>query len=414
MTLKLSERELEDLLRQPGKKPKPPADLLARLRADLPAELEMAPPAPLEPAPSSNVLRPARWTRPLISLAASLAVLAGGSLIAYRGFRDSALPAPASEAAAVAAQDLPALAPPEKPPEKLREELKAKQEQALPAEAPRIAPLRADAGGGRSFNLESRGLIVPVAPKKDALPLPVAEQLKVEKPPAPPSSEGIATGADGGLLLDAKEREAAAAPDRAASETTALREDALPAAPPAALQVPPLENPGIEANRQQPMPEPQAFGELDKRKETRRLESPATQGDFPRPELSRAAAAAPKQVDRLTADGDLGDAWRRIERDLAGGGWPGKEALAAAREPRDAENAAPAARAAPRGAELAADPSAQLREDLLDFLDRRDHGRRVLYDLRRRAIRLAEKRPDDERISSVLRIINLAIKLSPD
>ncbi len=45
MTLKLSDRELERLLRgDDGAATRPPAGLLARLRADLPGELPLAPP----------------------------------------------------------------------------------------------------------------------------------------------------------------------------------------------------------------------------------------------------------------------------------------------------------------------------------------------------------------------------------
>lgn len=399
MTLKLSDRDVEALLRDQDRDVRPPADLLARLRADLPAELPAQLP-PREPE-GGKVLRPARWNPALLSLAATLAVLVGGSLIAYRSFREPQVPWPAETAAvkqdvAPAGRDEPAVQP------------------AFPAASapvdisPPPAPLRQERPAPPA---EVAGEKTQSDPLKMRANARLGSGQLLQAPPPADEKELV-----GGILLEVQETDAAAAPAAGtvasapapAEPLAASREEAAPLAPRA------LENPGIEANSRLAGPAP-GFAEAEKRKDRMQLESPTTQGDALRAEVIPASAAAvPKPATSMAAGGDLGEAWRKIERDLAGGAWPKAEAIAAARLQVAPEPLSPRARTLPRGAVLPVDPSATLRDDLLDFFAREEHGRHYLLDLRRRALRLAEKHPDDQRIQSLLRLVNLAIKLSPD
>lgn len=391
MTLKISDRDVEKLLRQPDRSSAPPADLLARLRADLPAELPIA---PLTGAPTSGeegkVLRPARWNRPLLSLAATLAVLIGGSLIAYQTFRQSPRPESAGESAVMKSQDLQETI--------LRDQAVAAPTPAAPAApkektAPPPARQSAPTGGGGFAPLDEARAQEKPETKKDLLAPP---------PPVPPGEPEAAEDADG-----EHDRLSAGAAAKKAEE------ESLEAARP--VEVPVLaESPAIEANSAFPAPQVVQRAPVDDVK-GRRLETTSTQGDLRWIDAARAPAAAPppRADEILLGAAAAGDAaWRSIERALAEGRWPNGEELEAAR----AEKLSPAAAARPgaratrqrAGAERNGDSWMRLREDILDFLSREEKGRSELTDLRRRTLRLLELEPGDERGPELLRILNLA------
>lgn len=393
MTLKISDRDVEKLLRQPDRSSAPPADLLARLRADLPAELPIA---PLTGAAASGeegkMLRPARWNRPLLSLAATLAVLIGGSLIAYQTFRQSPRPESAGESAVVKSQGL-------------QETILRDQAVAAPAPAVPAAPKEKTAAAAARPSAPIRGGDGGFAPLDEARARekPATEKdLPAPPPPVPPGEPEAAEDADG-----EQDRLSAGA---AANEA---EEESLEAARPVEVPVL-LESPAIEANSAFPAPQVFQRAPVDDFK-VRRLETTSTQSDLRWIDAPRAPAAAPppRADEILLGAADAADAaWRSIERALAEGRWPNGEELEAAR----AEKLAPAAAARPgawatrqrAGAERNGDSWMRLREDVLDFLAREEKGRSELAELRRRTLRLLDLEPGDERGKALLRILNLA------
>lgn len=397
MTLKLSDRDVEQLLREPDRETRPPAELLARLRAELPAEL-IPSPLPVEPA---TLLRPPQWRRTLLSLAASLAVLVGGSLVAYRTFRQAAPPA-ATGAIHAAKKDVAA-------------EVAAPREDTPPlsAAAPETAPLapppakekRAAAGGA-------------APPQRTSIPKTRAALPAAASPvAAEPKREGVAGGGVGGIAAPAPPldedafAEGLAAPDPAARE---LAEGELAATAKQTENPPRLESPGIEANRQAAGAPAPLADERDGEDWRRRLESPTTQGDLGRARPAPPAAAPAARLQEISAvtAPPADPAWRSIERALAGGRWPSAEEIAAARSPSPPSAAAdqpgsPSTRHRSAAAEVA-DPWVRLREQTLDFLAREEKSRSELAELRRRAVRLFEKNPGGEKGKALLRVLNLA------
>ena len=409
MTLKLSERELERLLRgEPGADLRPPEGLLARLRSELPQELPVESPA----AAPAKVLRPAFWQRsPLLVMAATLAVVVGGSLLAYRTMRATAPPAleasppasakPASPQADTTAGGAGALADSStaaEPLDQLRQDgalARAAQPAAAPEReaGPRPAPTPA-AAAPKS---------VPIAPVelKEA-----AEASRLDDPLAAAATGGVPGEVPGGT---------AAAPQEDELVTSNEAPPPSPAAPPR------LESPGIEGN-----------STLRDLAELRQLQSPTVQGDLGKHEPARAAgtpaapaAAPPAFGGAADADADnFGDGWRQLERTLASGRWPLAAEVAALRRPAAPEK--DLARARQRTAEKAkqdpkeglpaaelADPVLRLREDLLVFLGRETKPRAELQALRERALELSAKDPADPRCAALLRTLNLAEQLLP-
>jgi hypothetical protein len=438
MTLKLSERELEKLLRGDGRDFSPPAGLFERLRADLPAELPAF--SPHEEGPhggEGRVLRPAVWwRRPLVTLAATLAVAAGASVVAWRGFREMAQPA-----AELAAR-------PSTPP--AADASEGKQLQELESAALKDEVTGADrlakkdpAAGSSSKNEAVRGQesapaeleevalgVAGGSERRDTAPAPAATRrappLAPTQPAAPaPAGEagGVPGGAPGGtvggvivppLAPPAEVPPAATAPP--AEPTAAAITSTYEVPPPPAAAPQRLESPSIEANVVQSSPLV-VMGDSDERRKTGHLENPALQSDAGRGSRDRAAALAapPRQAGAALQAAS----WDPIERALVAGRWPTAAEVAAARPPKKKGPVADSAKEsladkkesdAEKG--NAKDSPTALREDLLDFFASEEKTPRDLFELRRRALLLAAIEPVDPQLAELLRALNFAARIA--
>lgn len=407
MTLKLSDHELEQLLRgEPREKLRPPADLLARLRADLPAELPGDLPAPEKRRDDSPGRVLPFWRRPVFALAASLTVLLGGSFLALRTYkatststtpevqaqmvRDVGVPAESS------ATPVPAAVPPP------AEERQKKEE----------------AGPGPETTLDEFAKEVPArtppAPRANAAPNPPAPAKPIATQDIPNALEEKKAAA----LVVTTSRETSRAPGSSialsadAEPLSAPRiEEADPFAPVAPLR---LEQPGIEGNA---LAEEVTLGDLRAEPELDRLESPTHQGDA----LRRSGPAPPAPAASLQRDRERGEgeerwasSWRAIERSLAEGRWPNEREIEDARAPLLSPALPKNKTSDADGENEPKDPVLRLMMDLLNALGRKELSLGDLHAMRLRAVKLAELRPEDTRVATVLRTLNLAGRLLSD
>jgi hypothetical protein len=439
MTLKLSERELEKLLRGDGQDFSPPAGLYERLRADLPAELPAF--SPHEEGPhggEGRVLRPAVWwRRPLVTLAATLAVAAGASFVAWRGFREMAQPA--AELAARPSPPPAADAPEGK--QLQEEESGAFQDEMTGADRLAKKDLAADssskneaARGQAPAPAELEEVALGVAggrERRDTAPAPAATRrappLAPAQPAAPaPAGEaggvtgGVPGGTVGGVIAPPPATPAEVPPPAAtappAEPTTAAVTSTYEVPPPPAAAPQRLESPSIEANVVQSSPLV-VLGDSDERRKTGHLENPALQSDAGRGSRDRAAALAapPRQAGAALQAAS----WDPIERALVAGRWPTAAEVAAARPPKKKGPVADSAKEslvdkkesdAEKGS--AKDSPTALREDLLDFFASEEKTPRDLFELRRRALLLAAIEPVDPQLAELLRALNFAARIA--
>lgn len=417
MTLKLSDHELEQLLRgEPREKLRPPADLLARLRADLPAELPGDLPAPEKRRDDSPGRVLPFWRRPVFALAASLTVLLGGSFLALRTFetttkspevqaqmvRDAGVPAEPKAAAAPAASEARVRVP---APEE--EQLKIEAATAVPApalgELSRQAPARIP-----SASATASPQLIPPAEPVPASEIPAASltEKKVAMDEAPAKTRA--------LSLETSTAPAAPAPlatevALGSSHQNEENDSAAPTAPPL------LEKPGIEGNA---LAEKEALRDLREEPLLDRLESPTHQGDaLRRSGPAPPAPAASLQRDRERSEGEerWASSWRAIERSLAEGRWPNEREIEDARAPL-LNPALPKNKTSTDadGENEPKDPVLRLMMDLLNALGRKELSLGDLHAMRLRAVKLAELRPEDTRVATVLRTLNLAGRLLSD
>lgn len=428
MTLKLSDRELEQLLRGPRDRDlRPPEALLARLRADLPTEL----PADLRPSeddePAPPFLRPAPiapfWRRPIFAVAASLAVLLGGSFLALRVSREVAeSPQPSL------ARQVPAAAKPEQETLTAKEaKSEARNEEELgsfPAapplaqqQPPAFVPAPTEAQDEMdSFAAEAVPSAQPVqTAETQSLALSVGSSDAAQDTAAPTdlTEKKVTVGSYVLVTRDAEQARADAAPT-GLEDTTTTRELAQPQK---------LESPAIEANAVADS-HLGTLGTADADKgleDSRRLrlESPTTQGDVLREGAApppAPAASLPREARGRSelAEEQLLLSWRPIERALAEGRWPLAGEIESARAlvltPALPKNKS----AAEGGGSSAADPAQRLMADFLDALTRKELSLAALHEMRQRAVKLAEHRPGDPRVAAILRSLNLAGKLLSD
>lgn len=418
MTLKLSDHELEQLLRgEPREKLRPPADLLARLRADLPAELPgdlLAPEKHRDDSPG-RVLP--FWRRPVFALAASLTVLLGGSFLALRTFetttkspevqaqmvRDAGVPAEPKAAAAPAASEA-------------RVRVPAPEEEQLKIDAATTPATAATAPGELSRQAPAR--IPAASATASPQPIPPAEPVPTSEIPAAPLAEKKVAMDEAPAKTRALSLGTSAAPAPAplvtevalgSSHQNEEDDSAAPTAPPL------LEKPGIEGNA---LAEKEALRDLREEPLLDRLESPTHQGDA----LRRSGPAPPTPAASLQRDRERGEgeerwasSWRAIERSLAEGRWPNEREIEDARAPL-LSPALPKNKtsADADGENEPKDPVLRLMMDLLNALGRKELSLGDLHAMRLRAVKLAELRPEDTRVATVLRTLNLAGRLLSD
>ncbi len=403
MTLKLSDRDLETLLREPNRDTRPPHDLLARLRADLPTEIPTLVatefPAKEPEVPAQRLPKPLPFLRrPIFALAASLGILALGTVLAYRTFRavpaplaesqakevgnasPSAVPSPAEPQASLSAQGTlkeKKAAPPPPPP---RGEIS--KEEAAPARLPRR--IAVEESSNQAPELEKS---VTLADQKDEAPK-VDQTGQADRDPK--VDKAVETGA-------------------AAGETSGVIHSVIQSAE---TPLPRLESPTIEGNSTVDLRSTAA------QEGAERLEDPAVQGDVGRRAARDAARPAPAaKVAEPGAGYKFGDAekrmaepWQEIERALAGGRWPTPEEIAAARPPLELGKVA-----GKPGLSRQSDTGkvAKLQDDALSFFGQKEKSRAELYILRRRATKLVERQPQDAHAAALLRALNLAEKVLP-
>lgn len=406
MTLKLSDPELEQLLRgRPQQELRPPADLLARLRADLPAALPGDLPRPEERRGSSPGRVLPFWRRPVFAVAASLTVILGGSFLALRTFetttrspevqaqmvRDVGIPAEPSAA------PVPAAVPP--PAEERQKGERAAPETSLDEFAKEV-PAR-----------------TPPAPRANAAPNPPA----LAKPVAAHDIPDALEEKEAAALVVTTSQETS----RALGSPIALSADAEPFSAPRNEKADPfaptaplrLEQPATEGNA---LAEEVVLGDLRAEPELDRLESPTHQGDALRRSGPPPPAPAASLRTREARGGNEGEerwasSWRVIERSLAEGRWPNEREIEDARVPL-LNPALPKKKSSADadGENEPKDPVLRLMMDLLNALGRKELSLGDLHAMRLRAVKLAELRPEDSRVATVLRTLNLAGRLLSD
>lgn len=449
MTLKLSERELEKLLRGgEGRDLRPPTGLLERLRADLPAELPAYSPESVGRDGEPRVLRPAAWwRRPLVSLAAALALVVGASFVAWRSFREVAPSVFELEVAepvvATAAPEDNRLQKPEAAPlqdEMIRADQLAKSD--LPASpTPKIEAAREKTASQEEVPRRGGGLIEQRA-STDASNRALQRAL----PPEPVASDevggvpgGVPGGIVGGIAAPPPVIQPAEVPESTAAEPAAATKAEPMASPKEETKVETftaattaglalrssaepqrLESPSIESNVTESA-YLTALRESEERRKTGHLENPALQSDSGRVGRERAAAlaAAPRQQAAGAAGFDVKASWEPIERALVAGRWPTAAEVAGARPPKKkgarTEGAKDSfAETKERDAEDSGreDSATALREDLLDFFASENKTPRDLLELRRRALHLAGSEPVDPEVAELVRALNFAARIA--
>ena len=409
MTLKLSDPELEQLLRgRPRQELRPPADLLARLRADLPAELPGDLPRPEEHRGSSPGRVLPFWRRPVFAVAASLTVILGGSFLALRTFETTTR---SPEVQAQVVRDVGISLEPSA----------ARVPAPVPAAEPPPAEERQKGeGAGPETYLDEFAKEVPArtpAPRANAAPNPLAPARPVAPHDIPDALEEKKAAA----LVVTTSRETSRAPGSSialpadAEPFSAPRiEEADPFAPAAPLR---LEQPATEGNA---LTEKLVLGDLRSEPELDRLESPTHQGDALRRSGPPPPAPAASLRTREARGGNEGEerwasSWRVIERSLAEGRWPNEREIEDARVPllnpalpKNKSSADADGEIEPK------DPVLRLMMDLLNALGRKELSLGDLHAMRLRAVKLAELRPEDSRVATVLRTLNLAGRLLSD
>lgn len=451
MTLKLSERELEKLLRGGvGRDLQPPAGLLDRLRADLPAELPAYSTESVDRDGEARVLRPAVWwRRPLVSLAATLALVIGASFVAWRSFREVAPSVFELEVAepvvATAAPEDNRLQKPEAAPlqdEMIRADQLAKSDPPA-SPTPKIEAAREKTAPQEEVPRRGGGLIEQRA-STDASNRALQRALPAE-PVASDEVDGVPGGVPGGIVggiaapppviqpaevpeSTAAEPAAATKAEPMASPKEETKVETFTAATTAGLAlrssaVPErLESPSIESNvNVTESAYLTALRESEERRKTGHLENPALQSDAGRVGRDRASAlaAAPRQQAAGAAGFDGKASWEPIERALVAGRWPTAAEVAGARQPKKkgarTEGAKDSfAETKERDAEDSGreDSATALREDLLDFFASENKTPRDLLELRRRALHLAGSEPVDPEVADLVRALNFAARIA--